>query len=284
MASPIAAIEARLLDDPSDEGAWRCYAPWLRAQGDPRGEWIALEAFADTAAERAWLAARLAEQHARWTPLALWAEHCTFRRGFVVAGTMHIAGRSDARRLADLMRAHDARLLGELRLVFADRTPPRGLAALAEAALDRLRVLRAGEHGRGNRVARALASQPTLNLRVLDLRRSGLTDEGLVALAGSPALGRLRALHLQQNLVTARGVAALAASPALAGLELLDLRHNPLGADGAAALAASPHLDSLTALHLHAGELGAAGVRALASSTTLPHDLVRLWRAQDAPR
>lgn len=278
MASSVATLEARLLDDPDDEAAWHAYAAWLRATGDPRGEWIALQAFADTAHEREWLAARVTEQHARWTPLAVWTQHCVFRHGFPVAATLHVAGRSDARQLAALMGDPGARLLGSLDLAFRDGTPSRGLTPLEGASLERLRSLRSVHHMRGNRVARVLGLQPALNLRVLDLRRSGLTDDGRAALRG------LRALHLQHNRVTARGVAALAGSPALAGLELLDLRHNPIGPDGAAALAAAPQLDNLTALHLHAGEVGPAGVRALATSTTLPPDLVRLWRAQDTTR
>ncbi len=284
MSNSVAAIEARLLDDPDDEAAWRAYSPWLRAIGDPRGEWIALAAFADKPPEREWIAARLTEQLASWTPFALWTRDCVFHHGFVVAATMHIAGRSDARMLAETMNDRRSRLLGSLRLTFDSRTTPRSLIALERAALGRLRVLRSTHHGRGNRVAMALAPQRVLNLRVLDLRRSGLTDEGLVALAGCPALRGLRELHLQNNRITARGVVALAQVPGLAELEVLDLRHNPIGADGAAALAGSPHLASLAALYLHAGEVGPAGVQALAKSTTLPHDIVRLWRAQDTPR
>lgn len=284
MSSSVAAVEARILEDPEDDDAWRAYAPWLRAQGDPRGELIALAGLADTPEEQQWVAAQLVKKHVVWTPAGVLTRDCVFRRGFVVAATMRVEGRSDARALAWLMEDRRSRLLGELRLVFAERLPSRALKILERAALERLRALRASYHARGDRVALVLARQPALNLRTLDLRHSGLTDEGLVALAGCAQLRGLRALYLQRNRFTARGVAALAEAPALAEIEVLDLRHNAIGASGAAALAASPHLGVLRALHLHAGELDPAGVRALATSATLPHALVRFWRAQDSLR
>lgn len=284
MSSSAAAVEARILADPDDAFAWRAYVPWLRAQGDPRAEWIALAAYAETPLEREWLAAELAKGSIRWAPLGVWAQDCVFRHGFAVAATMRITGRGDARRVADVLGSAGARLLRELRLVFDARTPARGLDVLGEASFARLRVLRAAYHRRGNRVIRALAGQPALSLEVLDLRGAGVTDDGLVALAGCGALVGLRTLHLQNNRFTGRGLAALAASSVLAGVEVLDLRHNAIGADGAAALAASPHLGGVTTLHLHAGEIEAAGVRALATSTTLPRELVRFWRAQERAR
>lgn len=283
MPSSAAAVEARILANPDDASAWQAYVPWLRVQDDPRAEWIALAAYAETPLEREWLTAQLAREHPRWTPSAVWTDDCVFRHGFAIAATIRIGNRSDARGVARLLDDRRARLLRELRLVFHDTAPARGLDVLEEASFARLRVLRAAYHGRGNRVLRALARQPALNLEVLDLRHAGVTDEGLAWLADCTALFGVRALHLQHNRFTGRGVAALAASPVLTGVEELDLRHNAIGEAGAAALSASPHLGAVTALRLHAGEIEAAGVRALASSTTLPRDLVRLWRAQTRP-
>lgn len=281
MSSSAAAVEARILTNPDDEFAWQAYVPWLRAQNDPRAELIALAAYAETPLEREWLAARLAEGSIRWAPLGIWAQDCEFRHGFAVAATMRITGRGDARRVVDALRGYGVSLLRELRLVVEAQTPARSLAVLEEASFARLRVLRAVSQRRGNRVIRAVAGQSALSLEVLDLRGAGVTDEGLIALAGCGALYGLRALHLQNNRFTGRGVAALAGSPALAGVEVLDLRHNEIGTDGAAALAASPHLAGVATLRLHAAEIGAAGVRALAASTTLPRELVRLWRGQE---
>jgi hypothetical protein len=206
---------------------------------------------------------------------------CEWRHGFVVGVRFQVGGRRDARALRELIADPRSGLLSRLELVVADEAPARGLSLLAEVELGRLRSLRARYQARGNQVARALAGQSALNLRILDLRHSGLTDEGLVALAGCERLRGLRALYLQRNRFTARGVSALARAPALAQLEVLDLRYNAIEPAGAAALADSPQLGGLTALHLHAEEIEPEGVRALASSTTLPRDLVRFWRARE---
>lgn len=271
------SLEARLLDDPDDAAAWAAYTARLLARNDPRGDLIVLESLAENEVEHAWLT----KVRAAWRPL--WAEDCEWRHMFVVAATIRVDSRTDARRVADLLADPQSRLLGRLRIVFG-ATARRALGPIDAADFSRLRELRASYHARGNRIARALVDQPALDLRTLDLRHSGLTDDGLIALATCRRLDKLRSLHLQHNRFTALGVAALAGSPALAGLELLDLRHNPIGTAGAAALAESPHLRALTCLRLHAAELGSAGVHALATSTALPRDLVRWWRAQDPTR
>jgi hypothetical protein len=280
----IETLEERILVDPDDAEAWEVYAARLREQGDLRGELAALESVAETRAERAQLAAWTAEVQRRWTPPGVATSTCEWRHGCIVGFTFRFDGRSDARRFVELMADSRLHLVSRLQLEFADGLSSRALSAIATAELGRLRRLRARYHGRGNRVALALASQPTLNLRTLDLRHTGMTDEGLIALAGCAQLRGLRALSLQHNRFTARGVVALARAPALEAIEVLDLRHNAIAADGIAALAESPHLGRLTALYLYADELDRDGVRALASSTTLPRDLVRYWRAQEAVR
>lgn len=278
MTSAMAAVEARLLDDPDDEQAWQAYAPLLHAAGDPRGALLSLATHADTPERRATLAAWEAE-YGGWTPVAAAPSSCERRHGFVVGCTVRILDRSDVRWLGWTLAHANARLIGRLDLEIDARVPSRSLAGLEAAALGRLRVLRSVHHARGNRVARALAEQATLGLRTLDLRYSGLTDDGLLALAGCPQLRGLRELHLQHNRFTEIGVEALAGSPALAEVAVLDLRHNRVGPAGAAALAASAHVGGLATLHLHAAQAGAEGARALGASTTLRRDLARWWRA-----
>lgn len=280
MSSPITAVEGRILDDPDDEVAWDAHAASLLEQGDPRGERLALATMATTEEERAWLASGLSAG----MPMGARLDECVWRHRCVVAARVHIAGRGDVWRLVQLMADAHARLLGSLTLVIDAGVRSRALAPLVGAKFWQLRALRAGYHARGNRVVRVLVEQPQLHLRTLDLRHAGLTDEGMLALAGCEQLRGLRALYLQHNRFTARGAEALLRSPALAGLAVLDLRHNSIGAAGAAALAASPHLGGLTALYLYAGELERDGVRALARSTTLPGDLVRYWRAVEAAK
>lgn len=284
MPGALATIEDRLLADPDDTAAWEAHAASLRAQEDPRAYLLTHERRADTPTRQALLAELLAPYRASWTPAGLHPDACEWRHGFVVGATLRIAGRGDARRLAPLLADPRARFLGRLRLVIDPAAPARSLVSLAAAQLGRLRVLRASYHARGHRIVRALERQPALNLRTLDLRHSGLHDDSVRALTGCAPLPELRCLYLQHNRIGAGGVAALARWPALAGVTLLDLRDNPIGAAGAAALAESPYLGALTTLHLHADQPGPDGVRALASSTTLPRDLVRFWRAQEAPR
>ncbi|MFZ6178251.1 hypothetical protein [Nannocystis pusilla] len=281
MTGTAAALAERLLDDPDDAEAWAAYAAWLRAQGDPRADWFGFEALAATAEERALVPGWLAREQVHRTPPGARTPDCEWRHGFAVGVTFGVGGRSDARGLRELLADRRAHLVSRLELVFAEEAPARGLAALGQADLGRLRTLRARYGARGNQVARALAGQPVLKLRVLDLRHSGLSDEGALALAGGERLGSVRALHLQGNRFTGRGLAALAGAPVFSRLEVLDLRYNPIGPAGAAALAEAPGLAGLTSLQLHAAELGAEGVRALASSTRLPRDLVRLWRGRE---
>jgi uncharacterized protein (TIGR02996 family) len=47
----IGALEARVIDDPTDAEAWMVYGDLLQRRGDPRGELVALQAAAE--AERA---------------------------------------------------------------------------------------------------------------------------------------------------------------------------------------------------------------------------------------
>lgn len=284
MGRSIAEVEAGILDDSGDEAAWQAYVPWLRAQGDVRAELIDLVAEADTPARSAMLAAWAAEDRARYTPNGVVASECEWRHGFVVGASVRIGHRQDVRWIVDLLADPRARLLGRLDLDIDAALPTRSLAGLDRADLRRLRWLRAAYNARGNRVARALAMQPELHLRSLDLRHSGLTDDGLLALAGCERLRGLRSLYLQHNRFTTVGVAALAGSPALAEVTVLDLRYNAIGAAGAVALAGSPHLGRVARLHVYAAEIEAAGVAALGASNTLPRDLVRFWRAQGAGR
>ncbi len=284
MGRSIAEVEAGILDDPEDGAAWQAYVPWLRAQGDVRAELIDLVSEADTPARSAMLEAWAGEGRMRYTPNGVVASECEWRHGFVVGASVRIGHRQGVRWLVDLMADEQARLLGRLDLDIDAAVPTRSLAGLDRADLRRLRWLRAAYNARGNRVARALAGQPTLHLRSLDLRYSGLTDDGLLALAGCERLRGLRSLYLQHNRFTAIGVAALARSPALAEVTVLDLRYNAVGAAGAVALAESPHLGGISRLYLYAAEIEAAGVAALGASKVLPRDMVRFWRAQGAGR
>ncbi|MFV8752354.1 TIGR02996 domain-containing protein [Nannocystaceae bacterium ST9] len=284
MLDPIHALEARIREDPDDAEAWKVYADWLLDQGDRRGELILLERHPDASRDpqlRSSIAALVAEHRASWTPAGLYAQSCEWRGGFVVGATFRVSDRYDPDTLARALADPRARFLIDLRLDIDASLATKVVASMAKVDFGRLRSLRAIHHGRGDALARVLAKQRGLNLATLDLRNSVLTNNGLVELADSGQLRGLRALHLQNNKFAGKGLAALARAE-LGALELLDLRYNQITEVGAAALASSPQLGALRSLYLYAADLGPAGVHALASSTTLPHDIVRYWRAQDA--
>jgi len=137
----------------------------------------------------------------------------------------------------DLIRSHpewSARLreLGARDIVFGGGFPVQitidaatllacGPELFAAAPLRRLRVRAA--KGRVGEVVRL----PLLaTIEWLDLDEQGVTDDDIIALAGSPHAARLRWLDLRFNLCTARGVEAIAASPYLKQLYAVNLEPN----------------------------------------------------------
>lgn len=292
MSADIHALEARIRANPDDAENWKVYGDWLITQGDRRGELVALEALAARTGDvaiRTMIAALTAAHRDEWTPRLGQAVELTWRHGFVCeVAARDISQPYQIDRLALLLADPQARLLTGLQLGFAEwideDVRAELLGELLSLELAQLRSLQVAYHVWGDAVAHALVQRPTLALTSLDLRYSGLTNAGLIELAGCEQLAGLRSLHLQHNAFGAEGVAALASSPWLSRLETLDLRYNAIDVDGASALAQSTRLGSLTTLYLHAADLDAPSVHALASSTTLQRDLVRFWRAQDQLR
>lgn len=97
----------------------------------------------------------------------------------------------------------------------------RGPELFAAAPLRRLRV-RAAK----GRVGEVVRSPLLATIESLDLDEQGVTDDDIIALAGSPHAARLRWLDLRFNLCTARGVEAIAASPYLKQLYAVNLEPN----------------------------------------------------------
>lgn len=285
MTGPIEAIEARIRVSLQDTEAWRVYADWLLDQGDARGELIMLELLPGAAKDRqlrSAIAALTREHRSSWEPAALPMQaHYEWRHGFVHAVTVREIGRpEDIRSLGRLLADPQARLLSALNLELRGSRGNKFFKPLAELELGKLSWFRARDLERGDNLVHALAQQSTLALIGLDLRWAGISDAGLIELAGWAGLRGLRSLRLTHNAIGPRGVSALAKAATLSELEELDLRHNAIGAAGAEALAKSPFLGRLTALNLYAHEIDNAGVAALASSVSLPRDLVRFWQAQ----
>lgn len=67
----VAALEARLIDDPTDDEAWMVYGDLLQKLGDPRGELIALQAAAQSAGAPKAAHAAVAKFFARRVPALL---------------------------------------------------------------------------------------------------------------------------------------------------------------------------------------------------------------------
>jgi hypothetical protein len=143
--------------------------------------------------------------------------------------------------MAALVRGRQLGALRTLRLSGGYLNEPRTWADMGQAfarsaftnSLEELTVSR----GRlGPEGAAGLAAAPFRRLRRLGLYGNRLGDDGVVALARTPALATLRALDLRYNEIGNVGALVLAESPHLTGIEWLDLRDNRFGDRAACAL------------------------------------------------
>ena len=91
-----------------------------------------------------------------------------------------------------------------------------------------------------------LSQYPDVNtVEILDLRKNGFGDEGLVGIVKSPMLQNVRELDLRNNNISRVGAQMLANSATLQNLEKLDLRLNKLGKRWEEKLQESVHLPKL---------------------------------------
>jgi uncharacterized protein (TIGR02996 family) len=289
-ASLLDEIRAALDDD----GPRLVYADELMGQGDPRGEFIAVQCqlarlgYARRAERYDWIGDALIDPDAidqdqvrklRAREVALlddngegWSAHAKrvayygkyrFERGFVAAIT---ATAGDRRVLATLLDA--VPMLVELELLAPGEPPP------VFPALRQLRTL----------ATELVAPMPEMPM----LRRLALHTNVLDArqLLGWPAFAQLHAFHasvrlpgddlarvlavpraldelqLPNSQLTADHVAALACAPR----RVLGLLGNRLGVDGARALASSPQLAGLRALDLRRNAIGVSGAGAIGAA------------------
>ena len=115
-----------------------------------------------------------------------------------------------------------------------------GARALARPdALPTLRVLRLGRDHFSDEGVAALAQRQ--GLLELSLRSRAWGDDGVRALASSPAMATLRTLHLEGDFTDAAAY-ALASSTHLSQLSTLTLPRRHLSQDALATLASSPNL------------------------------------------
>lgn len=233
-------LEARILADRADRGAYLVYADWLAERGDPRGELVVVQTRLEGARGDAALCAReaglLAEHRRAWLgALAACGDDelgCTWHRGFVTAlriGPEPEVARTTALDLAaivaELARLPHTGLVRELVLggLPQARSWTPVLEAIARHGLPAGLVRLELHHGRT-----AAEAQTDLGVLAIANERLAPLRELRVALATVELAGlelpALRALELATAALTPPHVAALRATrwPAL---ERLSVRH-----------------------------------------------------------
>ena len=248
MARPL--LEAALRRDLHDEHTWAVLGDLLSAEGDARGELIALEQRAGACErpfEKAVLEHRAAElferDHRAWLgPLADEGLEVTWMRGFA---TEVVIGQRHASTLTKLLALPTAALLRKL--VFVRPRSLTGLAtALVGCPVERLELrFTIGDLGGRARENESLAPLASL-VQLRELIVEGGNSEGLDELAELP---QLDTLALRRSVGPIRGL-----ERGFAALRSLDLsaRANvqALGRDALSPLAT---LSSLERLSLHDG-------------------------------
>ncbi len=269
------ALLAAVLAAPNDDAPRLVYSDWLTEQGDPRGEFIAVQC------ARASLPADAAEQHElkerEYTLLSVheetWSKavdpailSAKFRRGFVDEATMY------AKTFVDGAEAIFAR--EPLRTARIMDAGEKGAVQLAASpALRRLfgrRLLNSNgsaERGIGLEGLGALLSSRHVNaLETLILECQHVDDLGAIILAkaGAGALPMLQSLQVSADSITAVGVENLCESKWFRRLRRVSFRENALREIGVEALAFAPGAGAWEELDLDANLIGDAGARAIA--------------------
>lgn len=273
------ALLAAVLAAPDDDAPRLVYADWLLEQGDPRGEFIAVQCELaslgqDEAARATQLRAREAEllaQHKKdWvghfpgsrTEYGIvggktWVKGSptkwTFERGFV---------RWVAMQTQDLVANAEGLFASEP--VYGVHLTDPSVQLLVEQcpSLERLRLLDLSRVRLKEQGARSLfGARRFAALEVLDLTLCGLGVKGTQAAIDAcdpAAFPRLRTLRLWENSLGDKGTLALSKWPLLGLLSNLELGKNRIGEKGGRALAESPFLERIEELSLVANALGDA--------------------------
>ncbi len=251
-----AAFLQAIRQRPHDDAPRLIFADWLEERGDPRGEFIRLQAVLQIRLRQIDRRPRRRRRRNR-AGVAAAARRALGRAAGAAGDSLGVSGEdcctcgrtaitSCGQDWADLAASE----VWEWVETVAFRTP-------------------------GRQYTEALFASPVLShIEALDLSRNQLGNEGAALLADSPHLGRLQALDPEPSTrIGWRGAGRLAASPLLQRLVALKLDDNHLGYldDGVRALLSSPAPMGLTTLSLRWNTIGPAGARMLAESPALPH-------------
>lgn len=267
---------AEVIASPDDDGPRWVASDWFQQQGDPRGEYIAIQlTLAGLPAEhpdRAALEAREAELLAGHKPAWVgrfrgarteygvagkntWVKgnptHWTFARGFV--DTVKMAADDFVANAAELLTTEPVRQVS--------LTQTRGaMARFFETCpeVERIRSLDLSRQPLVDADFDALfATDRLVSLESLDLTlcRIGAKRGKRVFSEASARFPNLRALWLWSTEIGDPGVEALAGCPFLSTVETLALGGCNVGTRGARALLASPHTGALADLRVHGDRL-----------------------------
>jgi uncharacterized protein (TIGR02996 family) len=270
------ALLERVLEHPDDDAARLVFADLLSEQGDPRGEFIALQCAAATgrgeAADEARSSAdRLLEEHAsKWVPGVpsdRFVVH--FERGFVAE--VRVFNPDALPEVGAIVRAEPVTRLTFLSTRLVDVAQ---IGAWPEAQRLRslsLHLLSGMALADGEATLEAMLAVRWLSLEALYFRSQRIGDEGCLQLSqrGQHAFPKLLALGIDEDTVTAAGIGELLNSRWASRLEKLSLSENLLGPSGAEVIATSRRLSRLASLSLAGNGLGNDGARALAQAGAL---------------
>ena len=234
-------LEARILADRADRGAYLVYADWLAERGDPRGELVVVQTRLEGARGDEDLRARevglLAEHRRTWLGALAACDDdelaCTWHRGFVTA--LRVGPEPDVARttaldlagvVAELARLPHTSFVRELVLggLPRDASWAGVLGAFADHGLPAGLVRLELHHGRCDA---EVAQTELTDLAIANASLAGLRELRLAIATvelGAVELPALRFLDLATAALTPRHVAALRAArwPAL---ERLSVRH-----------------------------------------------------------
>ncbi len=253
------SIEQALAEDPSREELWLLYADHLQVEGDPRGEFIALEQAKLQSPERreTLLEAQrelVAAHDARWRGALKGVPdlELTWKMGFIIEVDLQrrvlrtletlrelsstrflqklvIRGMDPARptpQLWALVRLLEARHIKDLDLSY-NALGTRGMKAFMSAhALSELRTLNLCQCEMGVGWLPSFSSVSWTNLQTLNLSHNLIAQRWMKV--DAPSLQSLRALHLARVGLTDPALADIAARFELAQLRELDISQNPL--------------------------------------------------------
>jgi uncharacterized protein (TIGR02996 family) len=267
------SLLAAVFAHPDDDGPRLVYADYLQQQGDPRGEFIAIQcALArggnDDRQQRK-LERRqeeLFQSHAKHWSAAVGIGYYPgiFHRGFIKQARITS---KDLATYGEILFAREA----FTSMVLVTRQYPGFTDFLSQiTSAPQLRTLEISG-GMGDPLASALAKSPLFDhLTHLNVSDTGLQPRATSLLVKSPHLTNLQHLLINNNPLKDQGARAIAKTPSFKNLKHLDVSNTGILAPGASALVASKYLRCLEHLNLSNSQLASEGIQSMVQGWELP--------------